>query len=322
MQALLEDLRHLLQTLDESLWERRISEGRLDRWLENFDSAPDPKKARLHALYLASQFLYFGDREIRALLHAVYRDLFKYPIIAELRRAGAKAGSRELEDAFSQLLARTRFLALGNPSESGSHLLYFFRQENGLSKKLFVAPHQLVTGFAEGSPRLALQDVEQYVFVDDFCGTGRQVKTYSREIVAALRSAAKAASARVTVSYFPLVATETGLGAVRRAKIFDRADAAILLDNSYRCFSAPARQFTSAHQLIDKTYARELCTSLGKGLCPAHPLGYGPGQLLLGFHHNTPNNTLPIMWADGVTHGTWRPLFRRYGKVTLGSTGQ
>lgn len=316
MAPLADELRDKLMTLDEALWERRISGGRLDRWLSNFDGAADPAKARLHALYLASEFLYFGDREIRALLIALYRDLYRYPILAELRRtSNLKPGSDELGNLFATALANTRFLPLGNPSESSSLLLYYFRQENGLDKRLFVNAHELLKGLATGAPQLSFPSVRRYVYIDDFCGSGTQVKRYSREVIQALRAAASAASSSIRIDYFPVVASSHGVAAVKKAGLFDRVEAVVELDQSYRCFCPTARQFVGAPSEIDKAYAEELCRQFGRDLMRGQPLGYRPGQLMLGFHHNTPNNTLPIFWCESNGPRRWRPLFRRYSKM-------
>ena len=37
-------------------------------------------------LYLLTRFMYFGQREIKALLRSVYLDLFRYPLVAAIRR--------------------------------------------------------------------------------------------------------------------------------------------------------------------------------------------------------------------------------------------
>jgi len=42
-------------------------------------------------------------------------------------------------------------------------------------------------------------------------------------------------------------------------------------------------------------------------------LGWGDCQLLLGFYHNTPDNTLPVIWYD-EDEINWYPIFRRYNK--------
>ena len=56
-----------------------------------------------------------------------------------------------------------------------------------------------------------------------------------------------------------------------------------------------------------------MCEKYGNKLTKGYPLGYGGCQLLLGFSHNTPNNTLPIFWCDN----NWTPFFKRYNKKYL-----
>jgi hypothetical protein len=43
-------------------------------------------------------------------------------------------------------------------------------------------------------------------------------------------------------------------------------------------------------------------------------LGFGDCQLLLSMHHNTPDNTLPIIWFD-EDEALWTPIFKRYNKI-------
>lgn len=52
------------------------------------------------------------------------------------------------------------------------------------------------------------------------------------------------------------------------------------------------------------------------------PLGYACSQSLVCFHHTTPNNTLPILWAckkDRSTNKPWRPLFPRSVRERINS---
>jgi hypothetical protein len=53
------------------------------------------------------------------------------------------------------------------------------------------------------------------------------------------------------------------------------------------------------------------------------PLGYANSQSLVCFHHTTPNNTLPILWASRVVDGKqWIPLFPRFerSRIDKGNT--
>lgn len=134
--ALNEGFRTQVKHLLESVWERRADLKDVDDWLAQL--ADDPvaaKDERLQAFFLLSQFMYFGSFEVRALLKSLYRDHFRYPMVARIRRANDDTTDRDLNQArYNAELSRTRFVGLGNPSESSSHLLYYFRQENDLSK--------------------------------------------------------------------------------------------------------------------------------------------------------------------------------------------
>ncbi len=60
----------------------------------------------------------------------------------------------------------------------------------------------------------------------------------------------------------------------------------------------------------------ERLRQLGERVYPKHPMGYGDAALLTAYYYQCPNNTLPIIWADGENNKvngkayTWSPLFR------------
>jgi hypothetical protein len=88
---------------------------------------------------------------------------------------------------FQETLDATRFLGIGNPSESGVHLLYYYRQENQLKKKYFITAHEIFS-IENGKRVLRYPGVTRYVFIDDFCGSGSQGKRYSKDILAELKA--------------------------------------------------------------------------------------------------------------------------------------
>jgi hypothetical protein len=86
--SLTDNLTSKIKTLSEVLWERRALGPQLELWLANYRGlVGTAERERIHALFLLSNFLYFGEREMRELIRALYRDLYKYPIIEELRRS-------------------------------------------------------------------------------------------------------------------------------------------------------------------------------------------------------------------------------------------
>ena len=178
--------------------------------------------------------------------------------------------------------------------------------------------------------RLRFSEVKHYVFIDDFCGSGSQAT--SDNIIKQCVSELKKLSTDVKISYLMLFATSTGIKNVKDSRLYDRVEAVIELDDTYKCFDANSRIFPQREGAIfDKEFTREFCYRHGRPLfysinqkegCTGNELeqksdsaalGWGDCQLLLGFFHNTPDNTLPIIWYDEEDID-WFPIFKRYNK--------
>ncbi|WP_321515411.1 hypothetical protein [Marinifilum fragile] len=320
----LEDkLLNKIMTYYSSIWRDRREDKIHEKWLDNFprpndESEPDE---RLNALFLLSKFMYFGNLEMRELLKCVFRDLFKYNIISNIRKANGDILDLDfLHDSFRKELVETRFLGVGNPSESGVHLLYYFRQENALTKKLFLNAYEIfrrdiivekdIHDYETRRLDFALSDpkIRRYVFIDDFCGSGSQATIYSREIVDKI----KELDPEIEVHYLMLFGTEIGVDHIKRNTSFDNVQAVFTLDDSFKCFSKNSRFFQRPQEGINKELCEEICYKYGSVIEPSMPMGYRDGQLLLGLFHNTPDNTLPIIWSDSPS---WTPIFKRYHKI-------
>ena len=121
-----------------------------------------------------------------------------------------------------------------------------------------------------------------------------------------------------------------GVEIVKRSGLYDYVQAVVELDESYKCFSDKSRYFLDG--IHSKDIAEDIASRygyyiiheylkyLGKDPITQHngakenALGFGNCQLLMSMHHNTPDNTLPIIWFDEV-EGLWTPIFKRYNKV-------
>lgn len=300
-----------IKQLTETAWYGKVLEPDVRQWLEQFEtSANHDEDEQLQALFLLSNFVYFGQREIRELLRSLYRDLYKTPALHAIRRAhGDTRDIGLLNREFELHLAKTKFLGMGNPSESGVHLLYYFRQENRLHSDHFINTHQIfardpVAGAA--TIRIRNPMVTDYVFIDDLCGSGTQAAEYSQDIIEPLR----ALNPDVKVHYLVLFATQHGLEFIRNLNRYDTVAAVYELDDSFKALEPSSRIFNAANVEFDRERVKATCQKYGRRLWPPHPLGYKDSQLLIGFNHNTPDNTLPIFWADAP----WRPIFKRYHK--------
>ena len=301
-----EELRAVVKVLNERVWNNRLSMPTIDRWLENFQGGD---RERHLAINLLAQFVFFGQCEIRELLRSLYRDLYRHPILEGIREEhGGVFDASALRARLDEELVATRFLGVGNPSESGTHLLYYFRQENKLSKEQFLNVHEVFKRDAGSGVRtLRNENVRHYVFIDDICGSGTQAREYSREVVEEIKSF----NANAKVYYYALFGLKAGLDDVRGSTLFDRVDALSVLDSSFQCLGEGSRYFLPAEQ-ADRVETFDTMSRYGERLFPGHSLGYKGSQLLIGFFYNVPDNTLPIIWADS---DNWAPIFRRYTKL-------
>ena len=311
MERIEQQLKSKIRVLNDKIWEDRVKNPEIEDWLNNFDSIWGNE--RLQALYLLSNFMYFGYVQMRELLKSMYRDLFKYPLVEQIRRANEDTVDvKFINKEFKKILERTRFLGVGNPSESGYHLLYYFRQENSLHKDYFIHAHKIFKIQRKGRPAtLREPEIDRYVFIDDFCGSGTQGIDYSDDVLHELKDIKD----DVFAAYYVLFATEDGLDRVRSNTLFNSVECIFNLDSTFKAFNEDSRIFTNSINGIDRESVKEMCLKYGSRLFPYCPLGFGDCELLIGFHHNIPDNTLPIIWYDYPDVQPWKPIFKRYPKI-------
>lgn len=312
-----------VQTFGQTIWKDKWKEGIDQEWLNNFSDVDADKleKEKINMLFLLSKFMYFGNDELRQLLISLYRDLFKYPIIASIRRRKSDSLNLfEINQEFERELDATRFLGVGNPSESGVHLLYYFRQECKLSKDYFIntsdifATSKITEKLPTTGTRTYLKSeikntkIKRYIFIDDFCGSGSQAEDYLKEIVENL----KFENPDIEVNYLMLFGTENGIRNIKKLGVFNNVEAVFTIDDTFKTFSDDSRYFKVLPDAsIDKNFSKETALKYGKNLFNP-PLGYGNCELLLGMFHNTPDNSLPIFWSE---KNNWKPVFKRYHKI-------
>ena len=183
-----------IKTLNETLWDNKAQNPKIVAWLDNFEDETEKE----YALFLLSKLMYFNDSNIRRLLRMLYKDLFRYPIIEDIRKKNNNTlDERLIEDSFQERLKNTRFLGVGDPSESGGYLLYFFRQENCLMKQLFVNIDDVIT-----NNKLNEQNKDvNFVFIDDICGSGMQATSNGSNVKQCVEKIRKF-SPNAKVSYF------------------------------------------------------------------------------------------------------------------------
>lgn len=300
--------------LSMSAWGNRIGRADIDAWLLNFQGALfDVDYERQLALRLLRNFCLFGLPEVRVLLRAIFRDLFSYPIKQDIRSSlGSGFTNARAQREFQRELAATRFLGIGNPSESGAHLLYYFRQENRIHKDLFIDQNQILTGPIREATTTFRPGVKRLVFIDDILGSGQQVTEYSATLLGDLRSISTRTRNPVEFHYYSLFARRAGLN-IARATDFTTVEAVHELADSEEAFHIESRVFSGDATDTQRTDAKKIAQHYGRLIFGGGPLGYGNSQLLLGFPHNVPDNSLPIFWVDEPSLN-WQAIFPRYVK--------
>lgn len=268
-------------------WDRAISENAIETWLSNFDGRfiYNVEYERKLALWLLSHFTFYTVDDIRTLCKELLRNFIHKKLIE-------KKIWNSIEEA-EKILEETVFIGLGNASESGNNILYYFRLENKLPKGCFTVDLQ--------------KNYENVVFIDDVTISGSQALTYAR------MHKVQAQNQYIAT----LIATEKA-----QNEIADKAHlttiSAMLLDERDKAFAQKAHIFTDETIAKLKPLVKAFCEYYGKIASAdyedmkGYPLGYKDGQYLVGFFYNTPNNTLPIFWGEG---NGWKPVFKRYPKI-------
>lgn len=306
-----------LHRLVDHAWDQEVHWSQIEAWVNNFNGQFLPQdEEQLYALFALTKFIYFGKRLVREMLKSLYRDHFQSPLMQRIRRNfhGTK-DAQLLQVLYVQELASTRFVGVGNPAESGAHLLYYFRQVNYLKKDLFVdfaSAFLPVVDSKTKSIRYEARDpsVTRYVFFDDLVGSGQQVSDYLAGNLAKVRSA----NPNLELRFMSLFATTAGLRRMNNKALFaGQAMSLFDLDDTYKAFHASSRYFATQPSWFKADDLRSISAGYGYLLQADRALGYRDSQLLLGFSHNTPDNTLPIFWDEGRGR-PWAPVFVRYDK--------
>lgn len=196
------------------------------------------------------------------------------------------------------------YVGLGLPSESGSLVSYYYRTTNNLMVENFLDLSQ-----AADANALKRLNVRTLVFLDDFIGSGNQTIEFWRSLSSRLGQHIDT----LDFYYSAFFSHRDGKTNIEKHTKF-KVQTVRKLDESDKAFGVGSDFFPEYLREIIKKIFREY----GERLSPSHPLGFRDGQMLIILDHNTPNNTLPVLWSS---EANWFPLFKRYDKVHLSNTG-
>ena len=209
-----------------------------------------------------------------------------------------KLASKELSKLFSDDFSNVLFYPLGlSSSSSGSMYLYNYSHILKLDNK----------NYKYDSFKYHLNKYVNIVFIDDIIGSGNQaIRFFNNHLI---NSTAKC-------FYISLYGFERGIEKINKEARFEMVFTCKTLSDEEMAFSENSYIFKDP---IKKAELKAFCENHGKKLYPEYPLGYDDSQALLVFPHNTPNNTLPIIWASSENEKEigvpWNPLCERIKKV-------
>lgn len=280
-------LKRVINEMSVVAWDNRMERPHPNRWLNNFrgNVLGDQAVEQIIAIWLLMNFTFYTEKEVRALCRCIFED-FMHVALKQYEDEGTMQ-QVPITDRIQHVLATTIFLPLGNASESGTNILYYFRQENKLSKKSFEYKKDL--------------EYKNLVYIDDVTISGSQADLYIKE--KKLRADSK--------YILTFIATNDANTYLAKHQPEYRLISSIMLDERSKCFSTDSFAFSGVNSEILYELARQMCSEYGREIFPANPLGYDDGQYLFGFYYNTPDNTLPIIWRNSKS---WEPAFLRYHK--------
>lgn len=281
--VLMTRLRHMIQYV----WGVKLLDEDIERWLNNFTGRVfTPAEERQYALWLLCNFVYYNQDEVRHLCNNAFK---KY--IHELLDTQTSLVEKSFSDQIVDIIQETAFIPLGRPSESGYLISYYFRQSNGLSAAFFKYDNTKIE-----------TKIKYAVYLDDNTITGRQLITYIKEEKQNWHNDLK-------VFFLTLVSSRD----VEKTLSDEgcRLITAICLDERSKCFSTESSLFRDFDQHRERV--KIFASKYGEYLAPGKELGFEGSEVLFGFYYNTPDNCLPIIWAE---KDSWRPIFKRFSKIT------
>lgn len=191
----------------------------------------------------------------------------------------------------------TLYAGVGQSSKSGAVMAYHYRLTAQIAENDFFNQDE--------EDEIDFGRIDNIILLDDVIGTGKSVTTDVARIAEEVHSLSKSRSIYVLtvagyVEGIGNVIKDTGASVISALE-YSARDTVVDLDSPFY-EGLPMSERTRTLDRI-RRYCR---------IASRSDLGYGGVGGLLVFDHNTPNTTLPVIWAQG---NGWVPLFPRAGRV-------
>ena len=271
-----------------AVWENRISKKDIEDWIGNFK--PQEKiDVRKMAIDLLLGLIYYNESEIRYLCNHAFSE-FKRQKIKEYLKNGFKI--KDAENSFTQSISKINFI--GKNGDSSAFFAYHLRQVRGLQQGNFINSIDEIKS-----------DADTLIMIDDFIGTGDTIIKFNDSLK---ETGIFQKKPDLKIYYLSLIMTEVGLENIRSFDPDIKMIYSELINKEYKVFSE-GTHILPEYSDDERKIAKEVCRKIGDFLeTELYDLGYKKSELLIGLHHNIPNNTLPIIWSNNKD---WFPIFPR-----------
>jgi hypothetical protein len=275
------------------LWSRR-SRIRPKPWLQNFEG-----EEREYAVSLLNAFLYFSDDLMLELFRGAFHGLSRTFFAGRSDRVSAWRD-------FAERVVFTPVHADGGPAESGIGWVSRWKHDVRVDDSRTMWPEEALTALVS-DPSLPV------VFIDDFVGSGRQMRTMWEREIPLVRHGARtysfrevAASSEVTLIYSPALCTHEGMGALRRhcADLYINPGNEITPQHNALASDSliwPSEHLDGARDFVEAASARA-------GIPGEDWEGFEKLGLAIGFAQSVPDATLPLIYWE---EEGWQPLIQR-----------
>ncbi|VTM88619.1 Uncharacterised protein [Raoultella ornithinolytica] len=216
---------------------------------------------------------------------------------AAFQVAQAKLERAAIEKGTPIKKTNTLYAGVGQASKSGAVMAYHYRLASQISEADFFTQDE--------EDDIDFSKIDNIVLLDDVIGTGQSVATDIAHVIEEIHSLSRSRNVYVLtvagyVEGISRVVEETGASVISALE-YSVKDTVTDLDSAFYT-GLPMSERTRTLDRI-KRYCRIAAHS---------DLGYGNIGGMLVFDHNTPNTSLPVIWARG---NGWMPLFARAGRV-------
>lgn len=211
--------------------------------------------------------------------------------------AQAKLERAAIEKGTPIKKTNTLYAGVGQASKSGAVMAYHYRLAAQVSEADFFTQDE--------EDDIDFSKIDNIVLLDDVIGTGQSVATDIAHVIEEVHSLSRSRNVYVLtvagyVEGISKVVDDTGASVISALE-YSVKDTVTDLDGVFYT-GLPMSERARALDRI-KRYCRVAARS---------DLGYGGIGGLLVFDHNTPNTSLPVIWARG---NGWIPLFARAGRI-------